>query len=379
MVSALDDFLPNDVATLRRRFGPILQTTAAAVAAWQISRWLLPSSAPTYAILAVVTGMNVHPGSRGKWMLQVTLGAIMGVLVANVAGRIPAPETVQILVAVFLTLCLGVLFYSHNWFLINAAAGGVIPVAHGAVGGGFTFTVGWQALIACGVALTITQVLFPADAAGSVRGELQGVLDGSAGELRRVAGRLRGRAVGATGGGPADASGDEDLDSRLTTVGQTLAEGRQITRLAPRRFSQRPAIRRYGRSHAELARLVDDLGGLGHLSERADAQGGRDRMADRCEALAEALTRLSGRVDDQECLDETALRAAAISDECRSDAGGSPRRTAVALVLGDVAADVAGAARALGAGVASSGGSMRDRTSPAPSLGRRSASPVRRS
>ena len=362
MTGLLDDFIPNDVAGLRQRMWPIIQTTAAATAAWQLSRWLLPGSAPTYAILAVVTGMNVHPGNRGKWMLQVTLGAVLGVLVANVVGYLPAPLSVRILVAVLLALTVGVLFFSQNWFLINAAAGAVTPLAQGSVGHGFSFTVGWQALIACGVALVVTQLLFPADAAGTARIDLRAVLSAAAATLRSADEQLSGGAELRT-----DSALDRRLDARVSSLHQSLQSGRQITRLAPRRLGQRAAVARYSGAERALARLAADVGGLGRLAGEVGGDGGSGAVGDDCRRLADALGGLVRDVDDPARQDAAASCAAQLVERAGHGGGGGRsaadgRRRAAALLLRDAAADTGEVVRALrhGRGTARLPGGVRD-------------------
>ena len=252
-----------------------------------------------YAILAVVTGMNVHPGNRGKWMLEVTLGAILGVLIANAVGRLPVPVTVRILLAVFLTLAAGVWFYSHNWFLINAAAGGVTPSPTAR-----STTVHLHRRLA-GAHRLRGRSGHHATALPRRRrrhcprpAEWRLVRRGSgAAEDRRDAGRPD---PADTEIGPA-ARQPGRRDPRRT--GQHPAAGapasRDITRLAPRRFSQRPSVARYTAAHPALARLADDVGGLAHLAKRAvDDDSFLSALTPPAAQLGAALDRLAEDVDD---------------------------------------------------------------------------------
>lgn len=343
MSNALNDFLPDDVATLRQRLWPLLQTAIAATVSWQICLVLLPNHAPTFTVLAIVTGMNVHPGHRGKWMLQVALGAVLGVLLSNAVGMIPAPRTLLVLLVLVLTLAIGVLFYSHNWFLINAAAGGVIPIATGAVDHGFAFGVGWQALVALGVSLVFTQLLFPVDAADAVRSPLRGLLRGAGQLLGAAAAGLDGAATESRG--PRTADADEALDGQVRTLHQKLSEGRGVTRLAPRRFGQRHVVDRYAAAVPALERLAGDVGGLVHLADRTD--GAPSAVVRGCADLGAALDHLASDVDDParqaalgRCAEEIATRLVPPDD-------GSPRTQALRVLLSDVARDARDAARAL--------------------------------
>jgi hypothetical protein len=227
-------------------------------------------------------------------------------LIANAVGRLPVPVTVRILLAVFLTLATGVLFYSHNWFLINAAAGGVTPGSPPRRLAGAHRLRGRPGHHATALPRRRRRHCpRPAEQRLVRRGS-------GAAEDRRDAGRPD---PADTEIGPRlDSRVDETLDGQVSTLQQGLQQAGLITRLAPRRFSQRPSVDRYTEAHPALARLADDVGGLTHLAERAaDGDALWCALAPPAAQLGAALDRLAEDVDDPARRDALARCAQQIS------------------------------------------------------------------
>ena len=325
----LDDFLPTNLGVLRDRWFAIVQTAAAAAAAWEIATLVLNTNAPTYTTLAIVTGLNVHPGQRGKWLVQVVLGAILGVLLANGIAYVPGPDAAQIALGLAAALAIAVLFYSQNWFLINVGAGLVIPLASGSAGHGFAFGVGWQALIAAGVGLAFTQLLFPANAVKLVGENVRQILAGLGATLDDVARNLAGDKQ------------DEDealersrtLDDQLMQLDQHVQQARAITHWAPLRRRQRGAVEAYAATAPVLKLAVDEAAALSHLVRRRELTDSLE-LQTRCGALARALQALSSAAKPAPGGQAPALPAI--------DGHGDPRLAACTLValLGDDATSV---------------------------------------
>src|SRR2546423_3226314 len=65
-------------ATLR----PVLQTAAAAVAAWYLSRALLDDPRPAFGSIAAVVALGASYGQRGQRTVQLVGGVVVGITVA---------------------------------------------------------------------------------------------------------------------------------------------------------------------------------------------------------------------------------------------------------------------------------------------------------
>jgi hypothetical protein len=63
---------------------PILQTAAAAVAAWYVAVLLLPSDTPTFASIAAVICLGASHGQSRKRALELCAGVVLGIAVGSV-------------------------------------------------------------------------------------------------------------------------------------------------------------------------------------------------------------------------------------------------------------------------------------------------------
>jgi uncharacterized membrane protein YgaE (UPF0421/DUF939 family) len=65
------------------RLLPILQTAAAAVAAWCLAGLLLSDPRPAFASIAAVISVGAVYGQRGERAIQLTGGVILGISAAS--------------------------------------------------------------------------------------------------------------------------------------------------------------------------------------------------------------------------------------------------------------------------------------------------------
>src|SRR5687768_4116833 len=70
-------------AALRARAWPILQTAAAAVAAWYLAKLLLPSQEPVFASVAAVIALGATYGQRPERAIELIGGVVLGIGVAD--------------------------------------------------------------------------------------------------------------------------------------------------------------------------------------------------------------------------------------------------------------------------------------------------------
>src|SRR3954447_13103888 len=70
-------------ARLRGRLWPVLQTAAAAVAAWYVALALLPAGQPLFAPIAAVIALGAATGQSGRRAFELVGGVILGITVAD--------------------------------------------------------------------------------------------------------------------------------------------------------------------------------------------------------------------------------------------------------------------------------------------------------
>ena len=72
---------------LRMRMWPILQTAAAAVAAWYLARLLTGEERPVFASIAAVICLGATIGRRNERSLELIGGVVVGIAVADLLVR----------------------------------------------------------------------------------------------------------------------------------------------------------------------------------------------------------------------------------------------------------------------------------------------------
>src|SRR5688572_21492016 len=72
---------------LRARMWPILQTAAAAVAAWYLADLLLPEERPVFASIAAVIALGASYGQRPERAIELIGGVVVGIGIADLLAR----------------------------------------------------------------------------------------------------------------------------------------------------------------------------------------------------------------------------------------------------------------------------------------------------
>src|SRR3954464_5651240 len=94
---------------LRPRIWPILQTAAAAMAAWSLAVLLLPDGRPPLPSIAAVICLGVTYGQRGQRALQLVGGVVLGICVASAIVALMGVGVAQMGVLVVLAMTAAVL------------------------------------------------------------------------------------------------------------------------------------------------------------------------------------------------------------------------------------------------------------------------------
>jgi uncharacterized membrane protein YgaE (UPF0421/DUF939 family) len=184
--------VPGEGTALRRTAAaawPILQQTAAAAIAWVIAVYALHRSAPFFAPIAAVVGLNATLGRRGSQAVRLLLGVVVGIVVGEVAVAVAGGGGVWTLTAAtFAAMVVARLLDSARVVIAQAAVAAILITAFGDFAEGKNRLI--EALIGGGVALLFSQVVFPPDPLRLLRRSEAAVLRAMAGGLRLTADAL---------------------------------------------------------------------------------------------------------------------------------------------------------------------------------------------
>lgn len=209
----------------------ILQTAAAAGLAYFLAAMVLGNEQPFFAPVAAVVTLGLAFGERGRRALEVALGVVVGLAVADVLVRLVGVGAAQIAVVVALAMAAAVLLGERRLLVNQAAISAILVVALQPPAGPFSPDRFVNALVGSGVALAVSY-LFPANperlverAAGPIFDELVAVLEDVAealehGDLEKAEELLE---------------GVRELDERVHDLDEALSAGYETARLSPTR------------------------------------------------------------------------------------------------------------------------------------------------
>jgi uncharacterized membrane protein YgaE (UPF0421/DUF939 family) len=323
------------VTAARRRLNAralaILQTAAAALAAWYLSILLLPDPQPLFACIAAVVSIGASHGAHRQRAIQLVAGVVLGLAVADVIIHFLGSGAPQLAVLVVLAMSAAVLLNGSELVISEAAVSAMLLVMVGPGGGGFSPNRIFEAAIGGGVALAAA-VLFPPDPVLHVGRAAQAVLGELGRALERVAAALEtgdaARAEQALGQA-------REIDALMDTLDEALSIARETVRTAPSRFGDREPIERYDRSFEQVDLAVRNTRVLARHALRAIRAGQATPAAlpDAVTDLARAVWALAGAYDDPERAGHAGrLASRAAAGASMGALGESVRSTAVDLM-----------------------------------------------
>jgi uncharacterized membrane protein YgaE (UPF0421/DUF939 family) len=313
---------------------PILQAAIAAGAAWAIATHLVHHRQPFFAPIAAVVSLNTARGERGSNAVRLLLGVIVGILVGEGAIAVHRGGYGTMGVATLIAMLAALAISGERLVIAQAAAGSILTVAalNGEVGSQRLI----DALIGAGVALAISQLLFPAEPVALLRrAEATAALELAEGL------RLTADALERDDGGLAQRALDHlrETPSSIAHLARARRSSTRVTRWAPvRRRHHGPVVR-----EEENAAQLDLLGGSCLMLARAVTDGSGEARLELAAAigdLAAALRALAGGLGEPETRQHAADQALEVARRgARREAG--PTRIAFAwMSLQTAATDV---------------------------------------
>jgi uncharacterized membrane protein YgaE (UPF0421/DUF939 family) len=283
---------------LLERLWPIVQTAAAAVAAWYFARFALGVHLPLFAPIAAVIALGATHGQQGRRVVELVGGVVLGIsaadLIVHAIGAGPWQAGVMIILAMGTAVALG-----GGELLVSEAGVSAILIVTLTPTEGLSPDRFLEAVIGGGVALVVAILLFPADPAMRVTRALNVVL----GELGGVLAELA-RSLEAADAGAAQRSQEHarSIDDHLARVRAELADQRETTRYAPPRRRARGTIAAIERSLPEIGYALGDTRVLARTAHR-HLRAGRDappELVAAVRALAEGVWELASGFDRDE-------------------------------------------------------------------------------
>jgi uncharacterized membrane protein YgaE (UPF0421/DUF939 family) len=331
---------------LRPRLLPIAHTAAAAVLAWYLALVLLPDPRPAFASIAAVIAVGATFGQRGARAAELIGGVVLGLSVADVIVRAIGSGPLQMGLMVVLAMSTAVVLGGGSLLVTEAAVSALLLLAAidptaATVGPGLSPMRVAEAIIGGGVALAVTSLFFPPDAALIVGRAVQAVFAELGRSLERIAAALgAGDANGARGA----LEEARDIDRHIEALDDAFAAGRETARLAPPRRGARTQIERYGRTLAQVDFAVRNTRVLArHVVRFTRAGRPAPELAEAVRELGAAVWELAAAYDEPRRSDDVirlaraaAGRAAGVAERAEEPAlveiAGQVRSTAVDLV-----------------------------------------------
>jgi uncharacterized membrane protein YccC len=301
---------------VRATMRPVLQTAAAAVAAWYVARLLLSDPRPAFASIAAVITLGASYGQRSDRAVQLAGGVILGITVADVIVQLIGVGGPQIGVMVLLAMTAARALGGRELLVSEAAVSAILLVTlDPAHSHGFSPDRMIEAAIGGGIALAISSMVFPPDPVLEVGRAAQTVFAGLARSLDRTASSLE---LGSPELAEAALAEARSLDPLVREFGEALARGQETALLAPPRRTSRKPLQRYARSLDQVDLAVRDARVLArHVvrSLRADDPVSPE-LPSAVRELVLAVWELAGAYDDPQRVDSArghAIAAAALA------------------------------------------------------------------
>jgi uncharacterized membrane protein YgaE (UPF0421/DUF939 family) len=283
---------------VRETLRPVLQTAAAAVIAWYLALALLPDQRPAFASIAAVVSLGASYGQRGERAVQLALGVVVGITVADLIVQVIGIGGPQIGVLVLLAMTAARALGGGELLVSEAAVSAILLVTlDPASSDGFSPHRMIEAGIGGGVALAVSSLFFPPDPLLEAGRAAQPVFAGLARALERVATGLEARDPARAEAGLAEA---RSLDPLVRELQDALRRGQETLRLAPPRRAAREPLERYARSVDQLDLAVRDARVLARHAVRS-LRAGDDVSPELPSAVRELVLgvwELAGAYDD---------------------------------------------------------------------------------
>ena len=322
----------------------LVQTAAAATAAYLIATEFAGHSQPFFAPIAAIITLGITVGQRGRRAVELALGVAVGIAVADALVLLIGNGVAAIAVVVPLAMGAAIFLGSGQIFATQAAVSAVLVAVLQPEGASFSGARFVDALIGGGVALLANSLLLPADPVKLVKRAAEPVLEELAATLEAIAAAIE---LGEVGAAEAALLRARRLDELEAGLEEAVTVSRETARYAPARRRSRGTVDFYADASAQIDLAIRNARVLARGAMRGARLGENlpPAVADAVRDLAEACRALREALADPEQADAVrtpALHAAATATRVLAETGnlsvtvvvGQVRSTAVDLLRG---------------------------------------------
>jgi uncharacterized membrane protein YgaE (UPF0421/DUF939 family) len=235
---------------LRVRSWPILQTAAAAVAAWYLATLLVSEEKPVFAAIAAVVSLGATYGQRPERAIELVGGVVLGIGLADLLVGAIGSGPMQLGLLVLLAMGAAVALGGGPLLVTEAAVSASLLVLLEPTSAGLAPSRLIEAVVGGGVALAVSALAFPPNPVLLVGRSAQAIFGGLGRALEDVATAL---ADGDRDRSERALQAAREIDHDLRALDEALVIAGETARFSPGRRSARGELDRYARA----ARHID--------------------------------------------------------------------------------------------------------------------------
>jgi uncharacterized membrane protein YgaE (UPF0421/DUF939 family) len=312
---------------------PILQTAVAASLAYFLAAVVLGNEQPFFAPVAAVVTLGLAPGERGRRALEVALGVVVGLGVADTLVRIIGVGAAQIGVVVALAMAAAVLLGERRLLVNQAAISAILAVVLQPPDAPFSPDRFFNALLGGGVALAISH-LFPVNPERLVERAAEPIFERLAAVLEEVAEALEEDALEQD---EAVLGRARELDDRVRGLDEALSAGYETARLSQTRRRSLKHLELYADASIRIELAVTNTRVLARGAANAIRRGAAvpPSVPEAVLDLSRAVRALADYLEEAEGTEE-ARRFALSAARRATEALGEGHDLAVSVLVGQV-------------------------------------------
>jgi uncharacterized membrane protein YgaE (UPF0421/DUF939 family) len=220
----------------------VLQTAAAAVAAWYLALLLLPSPRPAFASIAAVICLGATYGHRRREAVELVGGVVIGLAVASGLLALIGTGPWQIALVVTLAMTAALVLRGGPMLVNEAAVSAILLASLQQAEPGFSLDRLLEGLIGGSVGLAIASLLLPPDPVLMVNRAAQSVVGKLGHTLQEAAGALE---AGDTGRAQQALSAARGIDDDVEALEDAIPAANETARFSLTRRGDRAVLRRY--------------------------------------------------------------------------------------------------------------------------------------
>jgi uncharacterized membrane protein YccC len=281
---------------VRSQVSALLQTAAAATASYAIATYALGHEAPIFAAISAVIVLGAVRGQELRRAVEVTVGVVVGVTIADVLVLAIGTGIPQIALIVVLAMVVAVFVGAGPVLVTQAAISAILVSTVELPTGGLVPTRLFDTLVGGAVALLISQLMFPLDPVALIGRAARPVFSELGAALEETADAL-------AAGDPAAAEEAlyraRGIDESVRAFNDALQTGYETVRLAPPRRRARGHLDEYALAASQIDLAVRNTRVLARvaISVVRNNKPPPDRIVDAVRRLADAVRSLDRQLD----------------------------------------------------------------------------------